>query len=89
MAADMVLGYGRSLRTLPPSTLNHYKLTCCTMSARLLSFSDGRVSNLVTRHGEAIAKNMFDDKLRTDPNYTGKWLMKHPDQPELKDSTYI
>ena len=37
------------------------------------------------RHGEAIAEDMYKEKAKLDPNFSGKWLMKHPDQPERKE----
>ncbi|CAE7730480.1 unnamed protein product, partial [Symbiodinium pilosum] len=38
------------------------------------------------RHGEGIAQNIMDEKCKLDPNWSGKWVQKHPDQPENKDS---
>ncbi|CAE7349201.1 unnamed protein product [Symbiodinium sp. CCMP2592] len=36
-------------------------------------------------HGEAIAKDMLQNKKKDDPNLSGKWVQKHPDQPERED----
>ncbi|CAE7417885.1 unnamed protein product [Symbiodinium sp. CCMP2592] len=44
-----------------------------------------RFDHVVTEHGEAIAKDMLQNKKKDDPNLSGKWVQKHPDQPERED----
>ena len=41
------------------------------------------------RHGEAIAQSILDDKLKLDPNKTGKWVQDHPDQATNKDPCHL
>ena len=32
-----------------------------------------------------MGKNIFEEKKTADPNMTGKWVMKHPDQKDNED----
>ena len=41
------------------------------------------------RHCEAVAQNIYDEKLKNDPNMSGKWIEKHPDRGDCKEFKWL
>ncbi|OLQ05892.1 hypothetical protein AK812_SmicGene10848 [Symbiodinium microadriaticum] len=44
-----------------------------------------KYEDVKAQFGEAVGKNIFEEKKTADPNMTGKWVMKHPDQKDNED----
>ncbi|CAE7312387.1 unnamed protein product [Symbiodinium sp. KB8] len=44
-----------------------------------------KYEDVKAQFGEAVGKNIYEEKKAADPNMTGRWVMKHPDQKDKED----